>query len=136
MKDEKGNPVMIPGSLKAVKAIGWFIEEYGVAQISMNLTNISVTRSMWPSTKSAGAPRPGASRVTGSELVWVWFPCRPCWKRTYFLRNRIALWAFPTGAHQDRRQVDGSGRAGSLRSGRKIIGRTSWPRESRPDWST
>ena len=37
VKDEKGNPVMIPGSLKACKAIGWFIEEYGVAQISINL---------------------------------------------------------------------------------------------------
>ncbi len=43
VKDADGNPVMIPGTLKAVKAIGWFIEEYGVAQISMNLTNISVT---------------------------------------------------------------------------------------------
>ena len=40
VKDENGKPVMIPGSLKSVKAIGWFIEEYGVAQISMNLTNI------------------------------------------------------------------------------------------------
>ncbi|MEO6831740.1 MAG: glutamate formimidoyltransferase, partial [Chitinophagaceae bacterium] len=42
-RDEKGNTVAIPGSLKSVKAIGWFIEEYGVAQISMNLTNINVT---------------------------------------------------------------------------------------------
>ena len=40
---KKGKPVMIPGSLKSVKAIGWFIEEYGIAQISMNLTDISVT---------------------------------------------------------------------------------------------
>ncbi len=43
VKDQDGKPVMVPGSLKEVKAIGWFIEEYGVAQISMNLTNISVT---------------------------------------------------------------------------------------------
>src|ERR1700693_3466067 len=43
IKDSTGEPVYIPGSLKAVKAIGWFIEEYGVAQISMNLTNIKVT---------------------------------------------------------------------------------------------
>ena len=42
-KDEHGKEVWIPGSLKCVKGIGWFIEEYGVAQISMNLTNISVT---------------------------------------------------------------------------------------------
>ncbi len=43
VKDDKGNQVYIPGTLKSVKAIGWFIEEYGIAQISMNLTNISVT---------------------------------------------------------------------------------------------
>ena len=43
VKDADGNPVMIPGSLKSVKAIGWFIPEYGFAQISMNLTNIGVT---------------------------------------------------------------------------------------------
>lgn len=43
VKDEKGNPVNIPGSLKACKAIGWFIEEYGIAQVSINLTNISIT---------------------------------------------------------------------------------------------
>ncbi len=43
--DEKGNKVNIPGSLKAVKGIGWYIEEYGIAQISLNLTNISITPS-------------------------------------------------------------------------------------------
>src|SRR5688572_26330146 len=43
VRDENGNPVNIPGSLKSVKAIGWFIEEYGIAQISINLTNINIT---------------------------------------------------------------------------------------------
>ncbi len=43
VRDEQGNQVYIPGSLKEVKGIGWFIEEYGIAQISLNLTNISVT---------------------------------------------------------------------------------------------
>src|SRR6056297_2928036 len=43
VKDENGDPVRIPGKLKKTKAIGWYIEEYGVAQISMNLTDISVT---------------------------------------------------------------------------------------------
>ena len=43
VRDESGEPVWTPGLLKACKGIGWFIEEYGVAQISMNLTNISVT---------------------------------------------------------------------------------------------
>jgi len=41
--DGEGKPVHIPGTLKAVKAIGWYIEEYGIAQISMNLTNIGIT---------------------------------------------------------------------------------------------
>jgi len=69
VKDQEGNPVMIPGSLKEVKAIGWFIEEYGVAQISMNLTNISVTPvhvAFDEVCKKAGAR---GIRVTGSELV-------------------------------------------------------------------
>lgn len=69
VKDEKGNPVMIPGTLKAVKAIGWYIEEYGVAQISMNLTNISITpvhRAFDEVCKSAESR---GIRVSGSELV-------------------------------------------------------------------
>lgn len=69
VKDEKGNPVMIPGSLKCVKGIGWFIEEYGVAQISMNLTNISIT----PVHVAFDEVRKKADErgilVTGSELV-------------------------------------------------------------------
>lgn len=43
LKDENGNPVMIPGTLKGTKAIGWFIEEYGIAQVSMNITDITQT---------------------------------------------------------------------------------------------
>ena len=43
VKDKKGETVRIPGTCKAVKGIGWYIEEYGVAQISMNLTNINVS---------------------------------------------------------------------------------------------
>ncbi len=69
VNDENGKPVMIPGSLKSVKAIGWFIEEYNVAQISMNLTNISITPvhiaydEVWKKADARGV------RVTGSELV-------------------------------------------------------------------
>lgn len=69
VKDEKGKPVMIPGTLKSVKAIGWFIEEYGIAQISMNLTNISICsvhRAFDEVCKSADSR---GIRVTGSELV-------------------------------------------------------------------
>jgi glutamate formiminotransferase/formiminotetrahydrofolate cyclodeaminase len=43
IKDSQGNPESIPGSLKSVKGIGWYIEEYGIAQLSLNLTNISIT---------------------------------------------------------------------------------------------
>ena len=43
MKDADGNEIRIPGKLKGVKAIGWYIEEYGICQISMNLTNINIT---------------------------------------------------------------------------------------------
>ena len=69
IKDEKGDPVYIPGTLKEVKAIGWFIEEYGFAQISMNLTNIGVTpiHVAFDEVCSKAAER--GIRVTGSELV-------------------------------------------------------------------
>jgi glutamate formiminotransferase/formiminotetrahydrofolate cyclodeaminase len=67
--DAQGNPVNIPGTLKSVKAIGWFIEEYGIAQISMNLTNIQVTpvHIAFDEVCSRAAER--GMRVTGSELV-------------------------------------------------------------------
>lgn len=69
VKDAEGKPVMIPGSLKEVKAIGWFIEEYGVAQISMNLTNISVTPVHVAFDEVCKRADARGMRVTGSELV-------------------------------------------------------------------
>ncbi len=69
VKDENGKPVSIPGSLKSVKAIGWFIEEYGVAQISMNLTNISVTSVHKAFDEVCKKAEERGIRVTGSELV-------------------------------------------------------------------
>ncbi len=67
--DEHGIPVSIPGSLKSVKAIGWFIEEYGVAQISMNLTNINVTPLHVAFDEVCKKATARGIRVTGSELV-------------------------------------------------------------------
>ena len=67
--DKNGVPQRIPGKLKAVKGIGWFIEEYGIAQISYNLTNISITsmhEAFYETTLSATKR---GLRVTGSELV-------------------------------------------------------------------
>lgn len=67
--DENGETVRIPGTLKSVKAIGWYIEEYGVAQISMNLTNISITsvHEAFDEVNKKATER--GLRVTGSELV-------------------------------------------------------------------
>ncbi len=69
VKDEKGDPVYIPGTLKAVKGIGWFIEEYGIAQISMNLTNISITPVHVAFDEVFKKADARGVRVTGSELV-------------------------------------------------------------------
>ena len=69
VKDGEGKPVMIPGSLKAVKAIGWYIEEYEVAQISMNLTNISQTPVHIAFDEVCRSAESRGIRVTGSELV-------------------------------------------------------------------
>ncbi len=67
--DEHGEPQREPGLLKSVKAIGWFIEEYGIAQISMNLTNISETPLHLAFEACAQSAENRGLRVTGSELV-------------------------------------------------------------------
>jgi glutamate formiminotransferase/formiminotetrahydrofolate cyclodeaminase len=69
IKNEKGEITDIPGTLKSVKAIGWFIEEYGIAQISMNLTNISVTPVHIAFDEVCRKAELRGVRVTGSELV-------------------------------------------------------------------
>ncbi|MDA3891962.1 MAG: glutamate formimidoyltransferase [Salinivirgaceae bacterium] len=71
IKDEKGNSVMEPGLLKSVKAIAWFIEEYGVAQISMNLTDILTTPLHIAFDTVCERAQARGLRVTGSELVGV-----------------------------------------------------------------
>jgi glutamate formiminotransferase/formiminotetrahydrofolate cyclodeaminase len=67
--DEHGNPLSIPGTLKAVKAIGWYIEEYGIAQISMNLTNINITPVHVAFDEVCKKANERGIRVTGSEIV-------------------------------------------------------------------
>jgi glutamate formiminotransferase/formiminotetrahydrofolate cyclodeaminase len=69
IKDAAGSPVYIPGTLKSVKAIGWFIQEYGVAQISMNLTNINVTPVHIAFDEVCKKAAERGIRVTGSELI-------------------------------------------------------------------
>ena len=67
--DSNGEPERIPGSLKAVKGIGWYIEEYGIAQLSLNLTNISVTPVHIAFDEACKKALERGIRVTGSELV-------------------------------------------------------------------
>ncbi|MGE0441778.1 MAG: glutamate formimidoyltransferase [Gemmatimonadales bacterium] len=67
--DAAGNPEMIPGTLKAVKAIGWYIDEYGVAQVSMNLTDLGTTSIHAAFDEVCRAAEARGVRVTGSELI-------------------------------------------------------------------
>lgn len=69
MKDEKGNTIMIPGTLKGTKAIGWFIDEYGIAQVSMNITNMGVTPLHVAFDEVSRAAAARGIRVTGTEIV-------------------------------------------------------------------
>ena len=69
VRDAEGNPVMQPGSLKATKGIGWFIEEYGIAQVSMNLTNIAVTPLHVAFDEVCRKAEARGVRVTGTEIV-------------------------------------------------------------------
>jgi glutamate formiminotransferase/formiminotetrahydrofolate cyclodeaminase len=66
---EDGEPIRIPGTCKAVKAIGWVVEEYGIAQVSMNLTDISVTPLHVAFDACVNSAHARGLRVTGSELV-------------------------------------------------------------------
>ncbi len=88
IKDDNGEPVMVPGSLKSVKAIGWYIEEYGIAQISMNLTNIAVTPVHIAFDEVCRKADARGVRVTGSELVGL-IPLKSLLDAgTYFLRKQ------------------------------------------------
>jgi glutamate formiminotransferase/formiminotetrahydrofolate cyclodeaminase len=69
VNDEKGEPLRIPGTLKKTRAIGWYIKEYGIAQISMNLTDITVTPVHIAFDEVCEKARLRGIRVTGSELV-------------------------------------------------------------------
>ncbi|MFZ7146324.1 MAG: glutamate formimidoyltransferase [Bacteroidota bacterium] len=69
IKNEKGEEIVQPGTCKSVKAIGWFIEEYGIAQVSMNLTNINITPLHIAFDECVKSAYNRGMRVTGSELV-------------------------------------------------------------------
>lgn len=69
MKDENGNPINIPGTLKGTKAIGWFIKEYGVAQVSMNITDTNTTPLHVAFEEVRKKADARGIRVTGTEIV-------------------------------------------------------------------
>ena len=71
IKDKNGNQIFEPGLLKSVKAIGWYIEEYGIAQISMNLTDINITPVHIAFDTVCERAAVNGIRVTGSELVGI-----------------------------------------------------------------
>ena len=69
LKDEQGNTIMIPGTLKGTKAIGWFIDEYGIAQVSMNITDINETPLHKAFDEVCRCAQARGIRVTGTEIV-------------------------------------------------------------------
>ncbi|MGM9852410.1 MAG: glutamate formimidoyltransferase [Muribaculaceae bacterium] len=69
VKDENGNVIMIPGTLPGTKAIGWYIDEYGIAQVSMNITDISRTPLHVAFDEVTRAAAARGIRVTGTEIV-------------------------------------------------------------------
>ncbi len=88
VKDENGQTMWTPGSLKSVKAIGWYIEEYGIAQISMNLTNLGVTPAHIAFDEVVAKAQARGIRVTGSELIGL-IPLRAMLDAgEYFLRKQ------------------------------------------------
>ena len=68
-KDENGKTIMIPGTLKGCKAIGWYIDEYGIAQVSMNITDINATPLHKAFEEVCRAAAERGVRVTGTEIV-------------------------------------------------------------------
>ncbi len=68
-KDENGNPIMIPGTLKGCKAIGWYIDEYGIAQVSMNITDMRTTPLHVAFEEVCRCAQNRGIRVTGTEVV-------------------------------------------------------------------
>ena len=69
LKDAQGNPIMQPGTLKGTKAIGWYIDEYGIAQVSMNITDIDATPLHVAFDEVCRCAQARGIRVTGTEIV-------------------------------------------------------------------
>lgn len=88
MKDAGGNPIMIPGTLKGTKAIGWYIDEYGIAQVSMNITDIKTTPLHVAFDEVCRAAAARGVRVTGTEIVGLVPKSSLIEAAKYFLRKQ------------------------------------------------
>ena len=97
MKDAEGNTIMLPGTLKSTKAIGWFIDEYGIAQVSMNITNINVTPLHVAFDEVCRCAQNRGIRVTGTEIVGL-IPKRTLIEAgRYFLKKQHRSTGIPEG---------------------------------------
>jgi glutamate formiminotransferase / formiminotetrahydrofolate cyclodeaminase len=97
VRDEHGEPLRIPGNLKKVRAIGWYIREYGIAQISMNLTDITETSVHQAFDEVCERAGERGIRVTGSELIGL-IPLQAMLDAgKYFLRKQHQSCGIPDG---------------------------------------
>ncbi|MFK7978931.1 MAG: glutamate formimidoyltransferase, partial [Saprospiraceae bacterium] len=88
IKKENGEKVRIPGQCKSLKAIGWYIEEYGKAQVSMNLTNFKVTGIHEAFEACKSAAKKYSANITGSELIGL-IPLEAMLAAGHFYANKI-----------------------------------------------
>ena len=96
VRDENGDAVWVPGSLQGVKAIGWYIEEYGICQVSMNLTDLAATPLHVAFEEVSERARARGMRATGSEIVGM-VPLRVLREAgEYFLRKQQRSLGIPT----------------------------------------
>jgi len=88
VRDDRGEPIRLPGTLEGVKAIGWYLEEYGICQVSMNLTDIEATPLHLAFEDVSEKARARGMRATGSEIVGM-VPLRVLREAgEYFLRKQ------------------------------------------------
>ena len=112
--DESGKVIMQPGTLKGTKAIGWYIDEYGIAQVSMNITNINVTPLHKAFDEVCRCAQNRGLRVTGTEIVGL-VPERALMEAgKYFLEKQHRSAGIPK--EEDSNQVDGARRLAPVQS--------------------
>ena len=122
LKDADGKPLMQPGTLKGTKAIGWFIDEYGIAQVSMNITDTSATPLHKAFDEVAAKADARGIRVTGTEIVGL-VPRKAPYRCRRVLPSQAAAFARHSRQRENthRYQIYGARRTQALRCRRKIV---------------